>query len=60
MKALPNHEVYPLTPEQLAEWKKAVEPLRASWAEGVKKAGGDAAAIEADLKAMLKKHDAGL
>jgi TRAP-type C4-dicarboxylate transport system substrate-binding protein len=60
MKALAGHEVYPLTPEQLAEWKKAVEPLRASWADGVKKAGGDAAAIDADLKAMLKKYDAGL
>ena len=60
MKALAGHEVYPLTPEQLATWKKAVEPLNASWAEQVKKAGGDAAAIDADLKAMLKKHDAGV
>ena len=25
MKALAGHEVYQLTPEQLAEWKKAVE-----------------------------------
>jgi hypothetical protein len=30
------------------------------WAAAVKKAGGDADAIDADLKAMLKKHDAGL
>ena len=60
MKALAGHEVYPLTPEQLAIWKKAVAPLNASWAEQVKKAGGDPVAIEADLQAMLKKHDAGL
>ena len=60
MKALTDHEVYSLTPEQLATWKKAVEPLNQSWADQVKKAGGDAAAIDADLKAMLKKHDAGL
>jgi TRAP-type C4-dicarboxylate transport system substrate-binding protein len=60
MKALPDHEVYKLTPEQLAEWKKGVEPLHASWIAAVKKAGGDAEAIDADLKAMLKKHDAGL
>ena len=60
MKALAGHEVYPLTPEQLATWKKAVAPLNASWAEQVKKAGGDPVAIEADLQAMLKKHDAGL
>ena len=60
MKALPDHEVYPLTPEQLAEWKHAVKPLHDSWAEAVKKAGGDAAAIDADLQATLKKYGAGL
>ncbi|KIZ39842.1 MULTISPECIES: TRAP transporter substrate-binding protein [Rhodopseudomonas] len=60
MKALKDHEVYPLTAPQLAEWKKAVEPLHASWAEAVKKAGGDPVAIDADLKAALKKYDAGL
>ena len=60
MKALADHEVYPLTPEQLAAWKKGVEPLHASWAEQVKKAGGDPAAIDADLKEILKKHSAGL
>src|ERR1700759_3543333 len=38
MKALEGHEVYQLTPDQLAEWKKAVKPLRDSWAEAVKKA----------------------
>ncbi len=60
MKALPDHEVYPLTAAQLDEWKKAVKPLHDSWAEAVKKAGGDAAAIDADLQATLKKYDAGL
>ncbi len=60
MKALEGHEVYPLTPEQLDEWKKAVKPLHDSWAEAVKKAGGDAAAIDADLQATLKKYEAGI
>ncbi|MEA2939540.1 MAG: hypothetical protein QOD09_69, partial [Bradyrhizobium sp.] len=60
MKALPDHEVYPLTAEQLGEWKKAAKPLRDSWAEAVKKAGGDAAAIDADLQATLKKFEAGI
>src|SRR6202000_988565 len=60
MKALPGHEVYPLTPEQLAEWKKAVKPLHESWAAAVTKAGGDAAAIDADLQATLKKYEAGI
>jgi TRAP-type C4-dicarboxylate transport system substrate-binding protein len=60
MKALEGHEVYPLTPDQLAEWKKAVKPLHDSWAAAVTKAGGDATAIDADLQATLKKYDAGL
>jgi TRAP-type C4-dicarboxylate transport system substrate-binding protein len=60
MKALPGHEVYPLTADQLTEWKKAVKPLRDSWAAAVTKAGGDAAAIDADLQATLKKYEAGI
>jgi TRAP-type C4-dicarboxylate transport system substrate-binding protein len=60
MKALPGHEVYPLTADQLAEWKKAVKPLHDSWAAAVTKAGGDAAAIDADLQATLKKYEAGI
>ena len=27
IKAEAGHEVYPITPEQLAEWRKAAEPL---------------------------------
>jgi len=40
--------------------KKGVEPLHQSWAAAVKKAGGDAEKIDAELKAALKKFDAGL
>src|SRR5262249_37729302 len=32
-----GHDVYTLSSEQLAEWKKAAEPLEKSWADGVKK-----------------------
>jgi TRAP-type C4-dicarboxylate transport system substrate-binding protein len=60
LKAMAGHEVYKLTSEQLAEWTKSVEPLHTSWIEAVKKAGGDPAAIDADLQAALKKHQAGL
>ncbi len=60
LKKMSGHEVYPLTPEQVGEWKKSVEPLHASWIEAVKKAGGDPAAIDADLKAALQKYNAGL
>jgi TRAP-type C4-dicarboxylate transport system substrate-binding protein len=51
-----GHDVYPLTSEQLAEWKKAAEPVTAAWAEGVKKAGGDPDAIMKDFKETLAKY----
>jgi TRAP-type C4-dicarboxylate transport system substrate-binding protein len=60
MKALAGHEVYPLTDDQLAQWKQAVQPLHASWAAAVKKAGGDPEKIAADLQAAIAKFGAGL
>ena len=60
LKSMPDHEVYPLTAEQLGEWKKAVKPLHDSWAEAVKKAGYDPVAIDAELQAALKKYEAGI
>ncbi len=60
LKSMEGHEVYPLTAEQLGEWKKAVKPLHDSWAEAVKKAGGDPVTIDAELKAALDKYGAGL
>jgi TRAP-type C4-dicarboxylate transport system substrate-binding protein len=59
MKAAPGHEVYALTAEQLAAWRKTAEPLTKSWAESVKKAGGDPDAAMAALQASLAKHGAG-
>ena len=59
MKALANHEVYKLTPDQIGEWKKSVGDLRKSWAEAATKAGVDAAAAMSELESSLKKYDAG-
>ena len=58
LKADSAHEVYPLTPAQLNEWKKAAEPLEKTWADNVKKAGGDPDAIMKELKASLAKFTA--
>lgn len=60
MKKAEGHEVYKISAEQLAEWKKVVAPLESDWAAAVAKAGGDAAAIKADLDATIKKYGAGL
>ena len=51
-----GHEVYSLTPAQLAEWRKAAEPLYAEWAENAKKAGYNPDTIMKDLKDSLTKY----
>src|ERR1700730_8605582 len=58
VKAEEGHEVYKLTPEQTALWKKAAEPLVKSWSEGVKKNGVDPDAALAELRASLTKYNA--
>ena len=58
VKAESGHEVYKLTPEQSAEWKKAAEPLVKTWADNVKKAGVDPDAAMTELKAQLAKYNA--
>src|SRR5262249_11169853 len=58
VKAESGHEVYKLTPEQSALWKKASEPLFKTWADNVKKTGVDPDAAMAELKASLAKYNA--
>jgi len=54
-----GHEVYEPTPAQVAEWKKAAQPLEEKWAEGVKKTGIDPVVVMKELKAQLSKEGAG-
>ena len=58
VKAEQGQEVYALTPEQTALWKKAAEPLVKTWAEGVKSKGVDPDAALSELKASLAKYNA--
>ncbi|NWG22826.1 MAG: TRAP transporter substrate-binding protein [Pseudorhodoplanes sp.] len=59
IKAQAGHEVYTITPDQLAQWRKAAEPLYNEWADAVKKAGHDPKAIYDDLKATVAKYNSG-
>jgi TRAP-type C4-dicarboxylate transport system substrate-binding protein len=59
IKAEGGHEVYSISDAQLAEWRKAAEPLQAAWADNVRKAGGEPDAIFKELKAELTKFNAG-
>jgi TRAP-type C4-dicarboxylate transport system substrate-binding protein len=58
IKAEAGHEVYEPSAAQVAEWKKAAEPLEKTWADNVKKAGGDPDAIMKELRAQLEKDKA--
>lgn len=54
LEAEAGHEVYKLTPDQLAAWRKAAEPLSAKWAAKV----DNADAVLQGLKDTLKRHGA--
>jgi TRAP-type C4-dicarboxylate transport system substrate-binding protein len=58
LKAEPGHDVYAITAEQLAQWKKAAEPLEKTWADNVRKTGVDPAAAMKELKDELAKANA--
>jgi TRAP-type C4-dicarboxylate transport system substrate-binding protein len=58
VKAEPGQEVYKLSPEQTAAWKKAAEPLVKTWADNVKKTGTDPDKALGELKASLAKYNA--
>jgi TRAP-type C4-dicarboxylate transport system substrate-binding protein len=55
-----GHEIYKLTPDQLAAWHKAVAPAEVEWAASVKKLGYDPKAVMDSLKQELVKHKAAL
>jgi TRAP-type C4-dicarboxylate transport system substrate-binding protein len=57
--AEPGHEIYKLTPDQLAAWHKAVAPAELEWANSVKKAGYDPKVVMDSLKQELGKYKAG-
>jgi len=59
LEAEAGHEVYEITSAQLAEWKKAADPLQKTWADNVKKAGGNPDAVMGELKASLVKYKSG-
>jgi TRAP-type C4-dicarboxylate transport system substrate-binding protein len=58
IKAMPGHEVYKITDEQLDEWRKSAQPLHQKWADAVRGAGGDPDAIMKALKDSLAQYNA--
>src|SRR5437879_3410830 len=58
IKAEAGHELYSLGAAEVAAWKKAAEPLQSAWAENVRKAGYDPAAVMKELTSELAKFNA--
>ena len=58
IRSEPGHEVYEITPEQLAAWRRAAAPLEASWAASVAKAGVDPDVAMKELKGALAQYGA--
>ena len=52
-----GRNIYSITPQQVAQWRKAAEPLRKQWAEEVTRAGYNADQVWSELMVSLKKHD---
>ena len=58
IKALSGHEVYALSSDQLAAWRKSAEGVVADWEASVRKAGADPSAILDDLRKTVASHKA--
>ena len=54
LSTMPGHTLVKATDADVAAWRKAAEPLRASWADEVKKAGLDPAAVMKEFDEELK------
>jgi len=53
-----GNAVRTLTPEQVAEWQKAAEPVKTAWLEEMKEKGIDGDALLKKATALIKKHTA--
>jgi TRAP-type transport system periplasmic protein len=58
IKAETGHEVYPITADQLAAWRKAAEPLTKAWREAVRKTSLDPDKVMGELKGELDQYKA--
>jgi hypothetical protein len=56
---MPGQDVYALSPDQLAAWRKSAEPVVANWEAAVRKAGQDPRAIFEDLRKTLADYKSG-
>ena len=58
VRSEPGQTLTELTPAQLDEWKQAAIPLKAAWADGVRKTGGDPDVMFKAFQEQLAKYKA--
>ena len=56
IKAMPGQDVYPLSPDELAAWRKSAEPVTGNWEASVRRAGQDPKAVFDDLRKTLADY----
>ena len=59
IKAMPGQDVYPLSPDELAAWRKSAEPVTGNWEASVRRAGQDPKAVFDDLRKTLADYKSG-
>jgi len=58
LRELPGHEIVSVNDEQLKEWKTSAEPVYKTWADSVRKTGGDPDVVLKDLRSALEQYKA--
>jgi TRAP-type C4-dicarboxylate transport system substrate-binding protein len=58
LRELPGHEIVAVNDEQLKEWKASAEPVYKTWADSVRKTGGDPDVVLKDLRSALEQYKA--
>jgi TRAP-type C4-dicarboxylate transport system substrate-binding protein len=58
LKGVEGHDVYSVTPDQLAQWKASGQPLYKQWADNVRKIGADGDTIMSELRTALQQENA--
>jgi TRAP-type C4-dicarboxylate transport system substrate-binding protein len=60
LKAVPDREIYSVTPEQVVQWKQSAAPVYEQWSNDVRKTGADPASVMKELKEALAQYNAGM
>jgi TRAP-type C4-dicarboxylate transport system substrate-binding protein len=59
LKAVPDREIYSISPAQTEEWKKSAEFLYKQWTDDVRKTGVDPDTAMKELRALLSENKGG-